>query len=287
MEIIRTVPEMQDAADRLRAQGRRLVLVPTMGSLHQGHLELVRAAAAEGDHVTVSIFVNPTQFGPGEDLERYPRDLESDLRLLEAADVVDAVFAPTIEAMYPDGSPGLTWVTVDRMGDHLCGARRPGHFRGVATVVAKLFTACRPHAAVFGLKDAQQFFILGRMVKDLGFGVRMVGVETVRERDGLALSSRNRYLDPDERSQAVALFRAVSAARELVEGGERRAAVIAARMEEEVAAADLGRLEYAEVADVKDLQPVRELRPGMTVVAAVAVFFGRARLIDNAIVEVR
>ncbi len=163
MQIIRTVPEMQDVADRLRAEGRRLVLVPTMGSLHRGHVALVRAAGEEGDHVTVSIFVNPTQFGPGEDLERYPRDLEGDLRLLEAEGVVDVVFAPSVEAMYPAGAPGLTWVTVDRMGDHLCGARRPGHFRGVATVVAKLFTACRPHAAVFGLKDAQQFFILGRM----------------------------------------------------------------------------------------------------------------------------
>jgi pantoate--beta-alanine ligase len=278
---------MQAAADRLRADGRRLVLVPTMGSLHEGHLALVRAARAEGDHVTVSIFVNPTQFGPGEDFDRYPRDLEGDLDRLEADGGADAVFAPEVEALYPDGLHGLTWVTVDRMGDHLCGARRPGHFQGVATVVAKLFLACRPHVALFGLKDAQQFFILRRMAADLGFGVRLVGVETVREADGLALSSRNRYLDRAERAEAVVLSRAVAAARELLAGGERDAAAVTARMRAAIAEAPRGRLDYAELVDTRDLQPVAELRPGMSVLAAVAVHFGRTRLIDNAIVDLR
>jgi pantoate--beta-alanine ligase len=206
---------------------------------------------------------------------------------LVAAGGADAVFAPEVDAMYPDGTQGLTWVTVERMGDHLCGARRPGHFRGVATVVAKLFLACRPHVAVFGLKDAQQFFILRRMVADLGFGVRLAGVETVREADGLALSSRNRYLDPPERAEAVVLSRAVAAARELLAGGERDAAAVTARMEAEIAEAPRGRLDYAELVDVRDLQPVTGLRPGMTVLAAAAVHFGRTRLIDNAIVDLR
>lgn len=286
MEIIRTVIEMQAEADRLRAAGRRLALVPTMGSLHAGHMALIEAARRQGDHVTVSIFVNPTQFGPGEDFERYPRDLEGDLARIREAGGADAVFAPTTASMYPDGATGLTWVTVDRLGDHLCGARRPGHFRGVTTVVAKLFHACRPHVAVFGLKDAQQFFILRRMVEDLDFGIRMVGVPTVRERDGLALSSRNRYLSAEERAQAHVLYRAVSDARDRILAGERDPRAVVDHLRRVLGSATLGRIDYAEVVEARRLEPVDRLEAGATVIAAVAVFFGSARLIDNAIVEV-
>lgn len=287
MQVIRTIPEMQAAADRLRADGRSLVLVPTMGSLHDGHLALVRAAGGQGDHVTVSIFINPTQFGPEEDFERYPRDHDGDLERLRSVGGVDVVFTPSVETMYPDGTERLTWVTVERMGEHLCGARRPGHFRGVTTVVAKLFHACRPDAAVFGLKDAQQYFILKRMTRDLGFGIKIVGVETIREPDGLALSSRNRYLEEGERRQANVLFRSVVAARGMIQAGERQTQVVKERMTAVIGEADLGRLDYAEIVDSHDLQPIDVILPGMTVLAAVAVYFGRARLIDNAIVEVR
>ena len=205
MEVVRTVEAMQALADATRGAGRRLALVPTMGALHEGHLSLVteaRRRAGPDGHVAVSIFVNPTQFGPGEDFGRYPRTWEADLAAIAEAGGVDAVFAPTVESMYPLGLPTLTTVRVSRLDAHLCGPFRPGHFEGVATVVAKLFLACRPHLAVFGEKDAQQLAVLRRMAAELGFGVEVVGAPTVREPDGLALSSRNRYLAAEERAQA-------------------------------------------------------------------------------------
>ncbi|MGB3542029.1 pantoate--beta-alanine ligase, partial [Rubrivirga sp.] len=212
--LVSTIPEMHAAADAARTAGRRLVLVPTMGALHDGHLALVRDArrrAGPDGHVTVSVFVNPTQFGPGEDFQAYPRTLEADLDALEAAGGVDAVFAPSPQEMYPFGLPPFATVSVRDLDRHLCGASRPGHFQGVTTVVTKLLLACRPHVAVFGQKDAQQLAILRRMVAELGFGLEVVGHPIVREADGLAMSSRNRYLSSEERKQAIVLSQAIRA----------------------------------------------------------------------------
>ncbi|BBM71912.1 pantoate--beta-alanine ligase [Rhodothermus marinus] len=285
MEVIRTVREMQAHADARRREGRRLALVPTMGALHEGHLALVRTARAHADHVTVSIFVNPTQFGPNEDYARYPRQLEKDVAALEALEV-DVVFAPTVEEMYPDGpEANLTWVYVEKLDAHLCGRYRPGHFRGVTTIVAKLFNICKPHVAVFGLKDAQQFQIIRRMVRDLHYDIELIGVPTVREPDGLALSSRNTYLSPEERKQAVVLSQAVEAARRAIEAGEQRPEAIVEAMRQILARAPLARVQYAEVVDAETLQPVTRIRPGQRVLAGVAVFFGDTRLIDSVFVE--
>ena len=285
MKVIRTVREMQAWADRQRQAGRRLGLVPTMGALHEGHLALVAEARRRADDAVVSIFVNPTQFGPGEDFERYPRMLEADMERLEAAGAA-AVFAPPEEEMYPGGrDANRTWVTVDELDRHLCGRYRPGHFRGVATVVARLFVACKPHVAVFGLKDAQQFVILRRMAQDLRFDVDVVGLPTVREPDGLAMSSRNVYLTPREREQSVVLSQAVSAARERVEAGEQEAGAIVESMRLTLARASEGRVQYAEVVDVETLQPLDRIEPGQAVLAAVAVHFGATRLIDNAFAQ--
>ncbi len=279
MEILYTVAAMQAEAEFVRCAGHTLALVPTMGALHRGHLALVEEARRRADHVIVSIFVNPTQFGPGEDFDAYPRTLDADLDLLRSAGGVDAVFAPAVGAMYDEHA--ATTVAVAGMGEHLCGAFRPGHFDGVTTIVTKLFLACRPHLAVFGKKDAQQFLILRRMTRDLGFGIEIVGVETVREADGLALSSRNRYLGEEARKQAVVLSQALSAVRRQVEAGERQAAALVDTMRGKIAAAPLARLQYAEVVDSETLQPVETLRPGREALAAVAVYFGDARLIDN------
>jgi pantoate--beta-alanine ligase len=290
MELIRTVDAMQAHADAARADGHTLALVPTLGALHEGHLALVRTALAEADHVTVPVFVNPTQFGPDEDYDDYPRDLEGDREKLEALGV-DAMFAPTVEEMYPyvdDAAlPGpLAWVSVEHLDEHLCGAYREGHFRGVTTVVTKLFHACKPDIGVFGTKDAQQYVILQRMVEDLLFDIEIVGVETVRESDGLAQSSRNDYLDSDEREQATVLYEAVTAAEEAVEGGEQEAKAVVRAMENRLAAAPDADVQYAEVVDAHTLQPVEHLAPGQDVLAAVAVFFGDTRLIDNTFVQV-
>ena len=288
MDLIQTVNAMQMRAERERQAGRRLALVPTMGALHRGHLALVGEAKRHADHVTVSVFVNPTQFGPGEDFEQYPRTLAEDLERLETLGGVDVVFAPPVEEMYPGGAgpggQGRTSVEVERMAEHLCGRHRPGHFRGVATVVTKLFHIGRPHVAVFGLKDAQQFLILRRMVRDLHFGIDLIGVSTVREADGLALSSRNAYLSEAERAQAVVLSQAVGAARRGIEGGEQRPEALVETMLQTLGRAEAARVQYAEVVDQATLQPLKRIAPGQEVLAAVAVYFGSTRLIDNAFV---
>ena len=281
---------MQAAADAARAAGRRLVLVPTMGALHDGHLALVSDARTRGDHVTVSVFVNPTQFGPGEDFDAYPRTLDADLTALDAGGGVDAVFAPTASEMYPFGLPPKTAISVADLGRHLCGPHRPGHFEGVATVVAKLFLACRPHAAVFGEKDAQQLAVLRRMTAELGFGIEVIGHPIVREADGLALSSRNRYLTAEERVQAASLHRALVAAEAAVAGGERSGPALEALLRREVEAAPLARVQYAQVVDADTLQPAERLGrggpSGGRYLAALAVFFGETRLIDNTTLRV-
>ncbi len=290
MELLQTVDAMQAHADAARAEGQTLALVPTLGALHKGHLALVRRAIDEADHVTVSVFVNPTQFGPDEDYEDYPRDLDGDRETLEALDV-DAMFAPSVEEMYPhahdDTLPGpLAWVEVERLDEHLCGAFREGHFRGVTTVVTKLFHACKPDVAVFGTKDAQQYVILQRMVDELLFDIELVGVSTVREDDGLAASSRNEYLSPSEREQSTVLYEAVTAAEAAIHGGEQEAEAVVRAMDRELAAAPDAEVQYAEVVDAHTLQPLDRLEPGQDVLAAVAVFFGDTRLIDNTFVQV-
>ncbi len=284
MELVKDIPTMRQRARQARCQGKRLALVPTMGALHRGHLTLVEEACRRADHVTVSIFVNPTQFGPNEDYERYPRTLEADIEALQRIQgEVDVVFCPSVQEMYPPDYK--TWVYVEDLDRYLCGAHRPGHFRGVTTVVTKLFHACEPDVAVFGLKDAQQFVILRRMVEDLNFGIEMVGVPTVREADGLALSSRNLYLTAEQRQQAVVLSRAIFLARRLIEQGERDAERIKQQMQHILATAPDAEVQYVEVVDGRHLEPVRTIQPGQEVLVALAVFFGGTRLIDSAFVR--
>ncbi len=274
LKILRT---LSAASRACRLAPRPLVLVPTMGALHEGHLALIRRARAlaggsKGGTVAVSIFVNPTQFGPKEDFSRYPRPIGADTAQCRAAGV-DLLFAPTAEAMYaPDFS---TWVDETRLSTVLCGSARPGHFKGVCTVVAKLFHLVGPEIAVFGKKDAQQLAVIRRMVRDLHFPVKIVGVETLREPDGLALSSRNRYLTPGERAQAPVLRRALLAARTAVGSPAALRRQILATL----ATAPLARVDYVEVVDAATLgAPTPETR---RLLMAVAVFFGKTRLIDN------
>jgi len=262
-----------------RDAGVRLVLVPTMGYLHEGHASLLREArrrAGEGGRVLVSIFVNPTQFGPSEDLSRYPRDLAGDLARCGAAGV-DRVLAPPDPSLVfaPDHQ---TWIEVERVSQGLCGASRPGHFRGVATVVAKLFNLSRPHVALFGEKDWQQLAVVRAMVRDLAFGIEIVGMPIVREADGLALSSRNAYLDADGRARALSLSRALHEARDAVARGERDATALRARAAGRLAAAGV-RADYVEVVHPDTLAPVARAEPGS--VMLVAGFVGPTRLIDN------
>ena len=253
-----------------------------MGALHEGHLSLVRRARAECDHVGVSIFVNPTQFGPAEDLSRYPRDLDRDLQLLEPLGV-DVVWTPTPDIVYPNGFQ--TWVTVEQVTQPLEGKHRPGHFRGVATVVAKLFTAFTPDRAYFGQKDAQQAVVIRQMARDLNFPVEIVICPIVREPDGLALSSRNVYLSPEERRAATVLYRALSAAKAKFDASERDAEMLRAAMSSTLAAEPLAREEYVSAADLETLAELEQVEGG--VLLSMAVRIGKTRLIDNFLLEVR
>lgn len=277
---------MQRLATRWLGQGRRVVLVPTMGALHAGHLALIdraRKLAGGGGVVAVSIFVNPLQFSPTEDLARYPRPLARDLRLCRER-LADLVFLPQPADVYaPDRS---VFVDETLLSGGLCGQARPGHFRGVLTVVAKLFNLVRPWKAVFGMKDYQQLAIIRRMVRDLDFPVKIVGHPTVREADGLALSSRNVYLSAAERVQAPALRRAALAAKALVGAGERDAAAVRRRAEETLhSAAPLARIDYLEIVHAETLQPLATLSPAEPALLAMAVFFCQTRLIDNILLE--
>jgi pantoate--beta-alanine ligase len=288
---------MRSASRGVRGAGRRLGLVPTMGALHEGHLSLVRAARAGSDVVAASIFVNPTQFGPNEDLAKYPRSFERDCKLLER-EGVELLFAPSVEEMYPprgdgtartaqdqnlaDGSvrpAGVTWVTVEGLSDRLDGRSRPGHFRGVTTVVAKLFHVVEPDAAFFGQKDAAQVAIIRRMVRDLNLPVEIVVCPIVREADGLAMSSRNAYLDPEQRKRALVLHRSLLKVQALAEAGERDAAKLLAVGREELAREGSARQDYFEIVDPDTLNPVVNTSGGALV--AVAAYFGSTRLIDN------
>ena len=288
MEVLRTVAAMQQHADAARCAGQKLALVPTMGALHEGHLSLVSRAKAEADHVTVSIFVNPTQFGPNEDFGAYPRTVEADLEKLEALGGVDAVFLPGVDDMYPGSQAAhKAWVQVKDLDQHLCGAYRDGHFLGVTTVVTKLFNACRPHLGVFGLKDAQQFLILRRMSEDLNMGIQLVGVPTYRESDGLAASSRNIYLTATQREQAPALYAGLLLGKAAIEAGERDPQVIQNTVASHIRTHTEGEIQYIEVVDTHDVQPVDTLTGQKEVLVALAVFFGRTRLIDNVFVPVQ
>jgi pantoate--beta-alanine ligase len=276
MRLINTVEEMRRLARGARSEGQRLGLVPTMGALHQGHLSLVARARARSDLVVVSIFVNPTQFGPQEDFARYPRSLENDCALVAKAGI-EVVFAPSVEEMYGDGTE--TWVLVEGMSDRLCGRSRPGHFRGVATVVLKLFHIVEPDFAFFGQKDAAQVAIIRRMVDDLNLAVEIEACPIVREADGLALSSRNAYLSHSERKSALALYRSLCRSKELFDGGERNSAKLVSAGRKEIARESQLRLDYFEIVDPDTLLPVPEIkRPAL---AAVAAFVGNTRLIDN------
>jgi len=282
MKIVRSKPELREVLVEPRRAGRRIGLVPTMGYFHEGHLSLMRAARAECDVVVVSLFVNPTQFGPGEDLDAYPRDEERDAELAER-EGVDLLWIPTTDQMYPDGFATDVEVAND-LTEVLEGAQRgPSHFHGVTTVVAKLFNSVQPDAAYFGRKDAQQALVIQRMVEDLDFPVEIRVMPTVREADGLALSSRNSYLSPEERARALAISRALRAAENAAAEGETSAEALVAAALVELRKAGV-EPEYVEARSAEDLSPIAELN-GRPVLIAVAAQVGRARLIDNLVID--
>jgi pantoate--beta-alanine ligase len=276
-QVLRTVSEVKAWAESLRKQGRRLALVPTMGYLHEGHLSLMSEGRRHADGVATSIFVNPTQFGPREDLGRYPRDFDGDLAKCASAGV-DVVFAPEAGAMYPPGYQ--TYVEVTDVSKGLCGDRRPGHFRGVATIVTQLLCLFRPDVALFGEKDYQQLQVIKALNRDLHLGVEILGMPTVREPDGLAMSSRNAYLSPEERKRALSISRGLAAAQSLYRSGARGAVALVDAVRREIRAADL-REDYVELVDAEQLTPVAEVRPGQPARLIVAAFCGTTRLIDN------
>ncbi len=276
METIYTLEWMKQVARQARTDGRLVGFVPTMGALHEGHLSLIRAAQQQCSPVIASIFVNPTQFSPSEDLEKYPRQMEADRAALEELRV-DYLFAPTAKEMYPDGF--RTYVQVEGLSERLEGKSRPGHFRGVSTVVLKLFEIVQPHYAFFGRKDAQQARIIRQMATDLNLDTHVVVCPTVREADGLAMSSRNAYLGPEERRAATALYGALAAAKKEIGAGERDALRLAGVMRGVLSAETLLSVDYAEIVDADSFEPVTRLR--RSCLAVLAVFVGKTRLIDN------
>jgi pantoate--beta-alanine ligase len=280
MKVAKTIAEIRAWVKQAHAEGKTVGFVPTMGALHVGHVSLIEAAGRSCDAVVVSIFVNPTQFGPGEDFERYPRPLERDLELCEKHGV-GAVFAPSVAEMYP--RENLTWVDVEKLTEGLCGRFRPGHFRGVATVCAKLFHIVGPDRAFFGQKDAQQAVVIRRMVADLNLPLEIVVGPTVREPDGLAVSSRNQYLRPQERKDAAVLYRALQKGAELMRAGATDVAQITGEMEGVLRQVPGLRVEYLCIVDAESLQGLCTVRG--RVLAAVAAYLGTTRLIDNIIVD--
>ncbi len=276
MKIILDPHEIQSRMEGIRMEGKRIGFVPTMGYLHEGHLSLVSASKAQCDITVVSIFVNPTQFGPAEDLDRYPRDMERDCDLLKN-EGVEILFSPVKDQLYPKDFS--TEVKVGKVTERLCGASRPWHFPGVALIVCKLFHLVKPHAAFFGQKDYQQCLVIKRMVRDLDFGIEIHVVPTVREEDGLAMSSRNKYLSAEERSKAVVLVKALAAVNRLYRQGERSPEHLSATLRKSLQEVSQARIDYAEVLDAETLAPVTSETQRM--VAALAVFFGSTRLIDN------
>lgn len=282
MHIISSPAEMTAVSKELRRSGKRIGFVPTMGALHEGHLSLVRAARAQADTVVVSIFVNPTQFGPNEDFAKYPRTFERDREMLHS-EHADYIFSPSPAEMYPPGAE--TWVTVEQIGERLDGRSRPGHFRGVTTVVSKLFHIVQPGLAFFGQKDAAQVANIRRMVRDLNFDVGIVVCPIVREKDGLAMSSRNAYLDPDQRRIATVLFRALTRVETLADQGENRSERLVEAGRSVIAEQPTVKLDYFEIVNAETLTPVTDVSPGALV--AVAAYVGSTRLIDNILLETK
>lgn len=283
MQIVKTKSELKSALKALKSGHKTVGFVPTMGFLHEGHLSLVRRAKAENDLVVVSIFVNPTQFGPNEDFESYPRDLERDAKLVEG-EGCDLVFAPEPEEMYP--KPYMTYVDVEGDLTHkLCGASRPGHFKGVTTVVNKLFNLVKPTRAYFGQKDAQQVAVIEQMVEDLNMNLEIVPCPIVREADGLALSSRNTYLSQSDRVDALVLSQSLNWAKEAIEAGERNAANLLKGIRDRIEAVSSTEIDYVQIVDARTLEGVETLKG--TILIALAVKVGRPRLIDNMRIEVK
>lgn len=276
MKVVTKIAELRKLLEAERSAGKLIGFVPTMGYLHDGHVALVREAGRQCDVVVVSIFVNPIQFGPHEDFQVYPRDLQRDAKMCER-EGVDYLFVPPEEEMYP--SDFLAFVEVQELTEGLCGASRPGHFKGVTTVVAKLFNIARPHKAFFGKKDAQQLLVVKKLVKDFNFDLEVVGVPTVREKDGLAMSSRNRYLDPKERKAASVLFHSLSLANKKIAEGEREADKVKQAMKELLRTEPLVTLEYLSICRTEDLKEIDKLSGDVLI--ALAAWVGKARLIDN------
>lgn len=279
MQVIQSVEQMQFEARRQRLAGQRIVLVPTMGGLHNGHLSLMSLARERGDLIIASVFVNPTQFGPNEDFNRYPRQLDEDVRLC-GDQGVHIVFAPETAEIYPPGFS--TYVVEEKLGRGLEGVSRPGHFRGVTTVVAKLFNICMPDVALFGQKDAQQVAIIRKMVRDLAFPIEIVTAPTIRDLNGLAMSSRNAYLEDHERNEASAVFAALQTGRKLVEQGTLSVERIKAEVTFQLSQSRRLRINYIEIVDCDTMEPERSVRPGRSTLC-VAVWLGQIRLIDNLI----
>jgi len=282
METITKIEEMKAVVKGLKSQGKTIGFVPTMGFLHEGHLSLVRESRKRTDSTVVSIFVNPLQFGPKEDLKDYPRDIKRDSSLLEK-ERVDYIFYPDAKEMYPEGYK--TYVEVRDLRDKLCGRSRPGHFRGVCTAVLKLFNILSPDISFFGQKDAQQAIILKRMVKDLNLGVKIEVLPILRDEDSLALSSRNIYLNPEERKAALVLNKSLKEAEMLIEKGEKKSAFIIQKIREIIEKEPLAKIDYVEIVDLDELAPLKEIEKEALI--ALAVFIGKTRLIDNTIVETK
>lgn len=282
MRVIQKPFEMQREMLNIKKSGKSIGFVPTMGALHEGHLSLVRRAKLENDVTVVSIFVNPKQFGPNEDFDRYPRNFERDKELLEK-EGIDYIFYPSIEDMYPKGYE--TYVDLERLPNHLCGLSRPGHFRGVATVVAKLFNIVQPDRAYFGQKDYQQAKIIKRMVEDLNFPIEIVVMPIVREEDGLAMSSRNTYLSPEERKNASILYKSLQKAKDLILSGEKDVSKIKNEMVKMLSSIE-SRIDYVEIVEPETLEKIDRIPEKGSVVIALAVYIGNARLIDNEIVNI-
>ncbi len=280
MKICATIPEARAAWRDARTGRKRLGLVPTMGALHEGHLSLVRAAEAQCDKVAVSIFVNPTQFGPTEDLSKYPRQFDRDCQLLEK-EGVDILFAPSVDEIYPHGQ--VTWVLVEGLSDKLDGRSRPGHFRGVTTIVSKLFHILEPDTAFFGQKDAAQLAVIRRMVQDLNFPVEIVACPIVRESDGLAMSSRNAYLNREERGRALVLRRSLQQVQQEFQAGERFSAQLVSAAQKVFARNPQVVLDYFEIVDPDTLDPVERI--SQKTLVAVAAYIGSTRLIDNTVLN--
>ena len=279
MKLIETIDAMRRQCEELRLSGKTIALVPTMGFFHEGHLELMRVGRRLADILAISIFVNPTQFGPSEDFQAYPRDMEGDLA--GARDVgVDLVFAPSVQEMYPDDHQ--TKISVERVTKHLCGLSRPGHFDGVTTVVAKLFNIAKPNLALFGEKDYQQLTAVKRMVKDLDMDIQIIGVPTVREPDGLAMSSRNTYLNPEERKSALCIKKSLDLAREMFGQGEKDAQRIKEAVENLILSYPLNEIDYINICDPMSLEDVARIKE--KALLALAVRVGKARLIDNCLI---